>query len=126
MRVGLPCAIVLVEPPSLKVEAPNETVPTSAGMVCTPSRLGASWIHSAEDSDEAYVTDVDQDHLPESLRLTSQLSPPVLEMLTLTLSPGLTVQLASPLHPLMGVSLAGRISYQALYWPPRSSPPTAE
>jgi hypothetical protein len=54
MRVGLPFAIVLVDPASVKVEVgPKDTVPTAAGMVCTTARLGASWIHSAEDSEEA-------------------------------------------------------------------------
>jgi hypothetical protein len=53
MRVGLPDAMDSVDPPSVNVEPPNETVPTSAGMVCTSARLGASWIHSADDSEEA-------------------------------------------------------------------------
>ncbi len=58
----------------------------------------------------------------------SQVLPPALEMLTLILSTGFTVQLGTlPVQPLViGVSLAGRISYEALYCPPRSSPATAE
>ena len=46
--------------------------------------------------------------------LTDHVSPETLWMLTVTSSPGLTVQLESPVQPLVtSVSEAGRISYQA-------------
>src|ERR1700683_2690725 len=50
-----------------------------------------------------------------------QLSPPALLIVTLITSPGVTVQLASPVQPEIGVSLAGRISYHALYCGPNTS-----
>jgi len=42
-----------------------------------------------------------------------QVLPETSLMLTLTLSPGVTVQLASPVQPVIWVSLAGSSSYHA-------------
>jgi len=41
-------------------------------------------------------------------------------MLTVMLSPGVTVQFASPVQAVSWVSLAGSSSYHAYYWSPRS------
>ena len=115
MPTGLPWAMFLVAPPMTKLLLGSKVlVPTLASSVGTAMSDGASRIHSAEDWLDAY--DKVRPHVQwrDALAIAMCHCVPPNELIeTETASPGPTVQLASPAQPAIGVSDAGRISYQA-------------